>query len=106
MKKLLILLIAASFVATAAMSVIANDKGPAEIKLEASMGTVTFNHAAHQDRITDCATCHHQGELTTCHTCHDGKAAPKAKKVFHDNCKGCHVEQKSGPTKCKECHIK
>ena len=106
MKKLMILLLAASLVAVAAMSVVANDKGPAEITLKASMGAVTFNHAAHQERNADCTTCHHQGEFTNCHSCHDGKAAPKAKKVFHDNCKGCHVQMKSGPTKCKECHIK
>jgi hypothetical protein len=107
MKKMLILMIAVSFVAVAAMSVVANDKGPAEITLEASMGTVTFNHAAHQERNADCTTCHHQGEFTTCHSCHDGKGvAPKAKKAFHNNCKGCHAELKSGPTKCKECHIK
>ena len=106
MKKILVLLIALSLVTLASMSVIANDKGPAEITLEASMGTVNFNHAAHQERNSDCTTCHHQGEFTNCHTCHDGTAAPKAKKVFHASCKGCHVELKSGPTKCKECHIK
>lgn len=107
MKKMLILLIAASFVASAAMSVVANDKGPAEIQLDASMGTVTFNHAAHQERASDCTTCHHQGDFTSCRTCHNGEGeAPKAKKVFHEKCKGCHAEMKSGPTKCKECHIK
>lgn len=106
MKKLVILWMTISLVALAAFSVTADDKGPAEITLEASMGNVTFDHAAHQGRVDDCTACHHQGEFTNCHSCHDGKAAPQAKKVFHANCKGCHQEMKQGPTKCKECHVK
>ena len=104
MKKLLILLVAVALVSVAAMSVVADDKGPAEIKLPAKMGEVTFNHAAHQGRVADCATCHHQGAGTACRSCHGVKAdAPKAKDAFHTRCKGCHKEQ-NGPTKCKQCH--
>ncbi|PLX94040.1 MAG: hypothetical protein C0619_03565 [Desulfuromonas sp.] len=105
MKKMLIMLIATTVVAVGAISVLADNKGPEQITLDASMGAVNFNHAEHQNR-TDCTTCHHQGEFTSCHSCHDGKVAPKAKKVLHDTCKGCHQEMQSGPTKCKECHIK
>lgn len=105
MKKLVILLVVVGFVAGTALFAAANN-GPAEIKLEASMGTVTFNHAAHQAKVSDCKTCHHKGvEAGACRSCHDGTKAPKAKDAFHKRCKGCHKEQ-NGPTKCKECHKK
>lgn len=107
MKRMLIVMFAVILVAAAAMAVVAADKGPAEIRLDASMGTVTFDHAAHQQRAADCTTCHHQGEFISCHSCHDDNgAAPKAKTAFHALCKDCHTEMKSGPTKCKECHSK
>ena len=106
MKKLVILLVVAGFVAGTALFAVANN-GPAEVKLEASMGTVTFNHAAHQAKVADCKTCHHKGvEAGKCTGCHGvDAAAPKAKDAFHTKCKGCHKEQ-NGPTKCKECHKK
>ncbi len=104
MKKLVILLTVVAFVSMAAIS-FAADKGPAQMKFEAKMGTVSFDHAKHQER-TDCATCHHSGEYKACDSCHDGTAAPKAKDAFHKNCKDCHKEKQQGPTKCKECHVK
>ncbi len=104
MKKFLILCVAVAMVSLAAMAVVAADNGPAEIKLPASMGEITFKHAEHQKRVADCKTCHHQGAGTACRSCHGVKAGvPAAKKIFHDKCKGCHKEQ-NGPTKCKECH--
>ena len=108
MKKLLILFVAVALVSVAAMSVVAADnKGPAEVKLEAKMGTVTFNHAAHQSRVADCKTCHHKGvEAGACRSCHGVKPeAPKAKDAFHKVCKDCH-KAKNGPTKCNGCHKK
>ncbi len=105
MKKIVILLVVAGLVATTAMFAMANN-GPAEIKLEASMGTVTLPHAAHQGTVADCKTCHHNGvDAGKCTSCHDGTKAPKSKAVFHKLCKDCHKKQ-SGPTKCKECHVK
>lgn len=106
MKKLLTLIVAITLVTAASLSAIAQNTGPDEIKLKASMGDITFNHATHRD-LTDCATCHHEGlDAGNCHSCHDAKPeAPKAKKVFHKLCKDCH-KASSGPTKCKECHVK
>lgn len=106
MKKLVVLLVVLGFVATTAMFALANN-GPAEIKLEARMGTVTFPHAKHQAIQTDCKACHHQGvEAGKCTSCHGVKPeAPKAKDVFHKLCKDCHAKQ-NGPTKCKQCHVK
>ena len=105
MKKFLVLLVVAAFVGTALIAV-ASDKGPAEIKLEAKMGTVTFNHAAHQGLVPDCATCHHTGGFEACTSCHDGTKAPKSKDAFHKTCIDCHKKEAKGPSKCKECHVK
>jgi hypothetical protein len=106
MKKIVILLVVVGFVATTAMFAMANN-GPAEVKLEASMGTVTFPHAEHQEKVADCTTCHHNGvDAGKCSSCHGvDAAAPKAKKAFHKLCKDCHKKQ-DGPTKCKGCHVK
>ncbi|WP_303722798.1 cytochrome c3 family protein [Malonomonas rubra] len=107
MKKILTLIAAVSLVSLSALTAIAENKGPEEIKIPASMGDITFNHAKHQASITDCTTCHHAGvEAGACKSCHGEKPeAPKAKKVFHQLCKDCH-EKESGPTKCKACHVK
>jgi len=106
MKKIVILLVVAGLVATTAMFAMANN-GPADIKLEASMGAVAFPHAAHQTTVPECTTCHHKGvEAGTCSSCHGvDAAAPKAKDAFHKLCKDCHKAQ-GGPSKCKECHVK
>ncbi len=104
MKKMLVLLAIVALVATTAFVAVA-DNGPASIKLDVKMGAVTLDHVKHQG-LTECATCHHTGDYAGCKTCHDAKPeAPKAKKAYHKLCKDCHKEQ-SGPTKCKECHVK
>jgi len=108
MKKLVVLLAVIAFVATTSMVAFANN-GPAEVKYDTKMGTVTFPHAAHQAQFKDCKTCHHKGvdagKCTKCHLAKKGDA-PKAKDAFHKQCKGCHKDMKKGPTKCKECHVK
>lgn len=71
--------------------------GPEIIELPAKMGTVTFHHKQHQERLTDCKICHEKGP---------GKIEGLGKDWAHKTCKGCHAEQKAGPTKCGECHKK
>jgi hypothetical protein len=106
MKKFLLLLTATIFISTIATTVIAVTNGPSEVKYTPKMGTVTFNHTAHQG-LADCTTCHHTGDYAQCKSCHGiSPEAPKAKNAFHKQCKDCHKEDKKGPTKCKECHIK
>lgn len=105
MKKMLVLFAIVALVATSAFVAVAQDKGPASIKMEVKMGAVTLDHAKHQG-LTDCATCHHTGGFEKCKSCHGvDKKAPKAKKAYHKNCKDCH-KAKGGPTKCKGCHVK
>lgn len=105
MKKLVFLLVVGFVVSTVAIAVA--NSGPAEIKMSAKMGDVTFSHAKHQSKISECTECHHKGtETPKCTDCHGVKdGAPDAKKAFHDQCKECH-KKSGGPTKCKECHIK
>ncbi|SHI45466.1 Class III cytochrome C family protein [Malonomonas rubra DSM 5091] len=107
MRKMLTLFVAVALVSGFAFAAIAQDKGPAEIKMPVNMGDVTFSHGKHQEMVGDCAICHHTGlDDPSCKSCHGSKPdAPKAKKVFHKLCKDCHKKE-AGPTKCKECHIK
>jgi hypothetical protein len=81
-----------------------------------------FNHDVHNEaaEIDECNECHHvyedgvrledeSSEGTMCSECHDLKAAgsaPGLMKAFHLNCKGCHIQRKSGPVMCGECHKK
>ena len=106
MKKFLFLVTATFLVSTFATAVVAVTNGPEEVNFTPKMGTVTFNHSAHQG-LTDCATCHHTGDYAQCKSCHGvNENVPKSKNAFHKQCKDCHKEAKKGPTKCKECHIK
>lgn len=72
-------------------------KAPKVVSYAASMGKVTFDHAAHAGRLA-CSKCH--------------QTEPPAnivinKEIAHALCKGCH--QTSGgkaPTACSGCHVK
>ena len=57
---------------------------------------VEFSHSNHQ-RIVECAKCHKNGS---------GKIDGFGKDLAHKTCKGCHSEEKKGPTSCKGCHTK
>ncbi|HIJ56081.1 MAG TPA: cytochrome c3 family protein [Deltaproteobacteria bacterium] len=81
---------------------------------------VPFKHDEHNETagIDDCAVCHHQyedGKLVEgessedkeCSECHasEGDSYPiSLVKAYHINCKRCHLEKKSGPVMCAECH--
>ena len=91
-------------------------------------GTVNFTHKAHgplaEKMGKGCVTCHHtstNAKLKTepppkCESCHMARGNAKNPKVngkeiwvqeaFHGKCQGCHKEQKKGPVKCMECHVK
>ena len=82
-----------------------------------------FRHDEHNElaQIEECNACHHvyddsgrlvedeSSEDQRCSDCHalepDG-TKPPLMKAFHTNCKGCHKEQKKGPTMCGQCHVK
>ena len=90
MKKLVLIMMLLAFVAV-------NVAVAADVVVyENSKGNITFNHAAHQEKLAgDCAKCH------------EGEPAKIAvdKDYGHKTCKECHKEM-NGPTKCNDCHKK
>ncbi len=81
-----------------------------------------FFHEAHNEKanIEECSVCHHvyeNGELiedessedSECSECHvktDDNVVFSLVKVYHQQCRGCHLDQKKGPIMCSECHVK
>ena len=93
---------------------------------------VTLSHKKHAEEYkVACTDCHHvfkdgknvwkEGDpVQKCEECHSkAKASPDERKsmskeermkvfhydAIHENCKGCHKEQKKGPISCKDCHL-
>jgi len=64
----------------------------------AKQGNVTFEHEKHMKMKDSCAPCHA--------TSAGGKIEGFGKDMAHQVCKGCHTDQKAGPTGCKDCHHK
>jgi predicted CXXCH cytochrome family protein len=134
-KKSLVLLVVTALTLSLAlavsMSFAADDKGPAEITLNAD-GTkpVLFPHAKHQAMPADkaaitCGTCHHYQDaagarvacaddtldkIAKCDSCHNADFANEKlrtwKDIGHGLCKDCHTKLKDmgAPTKCNDCH--
>lgn len=90
MKKLLFTVVLTACYATVALAA-------DTMVFKAKNGDVTFNHKAHQGKVTDCKKCHEKGP---------GKIEGFGKDIAHKTCKGCHEEMKAGPTKCGDCHKK
>lgn len=83
---------------------------------------VSFDHDLHNEtaQIEDCGTCHHvyqdgkrvDGESSVgapcseCHALQPGDSPMSLVRVYHLQCKGCHIEKKTGPVLCGECHRK
>ncbi len=81
---------------------------------------VIFPHQAHTEMksIKGCNDCHHvfqdgawvENEDSIgrkCSECHDDEDSGhifNLIKVYHLQCKGCHLRQKAGPVLCGECH--
>lgn len=106
-KKIKLTLLAGSLLSFWLLSY-AGAEGPETFELPAPvMGTVSFQHELHQERVNDCETCHHKGvELGACPSCHQiSKAAPQGKDLFHQVCRECHKRQ-GGPTACAGCHTR
>lgn len=83
---------------------------------------VVFHHDSHNEtaKIDDCTICHHvyrdgkkvdgeSSEGMACSECHelkDKKNPIPLAIVYHNRCKGCHLEKKQGPVVCGGCHVK
>ena len=84
--------------------------------------SVSFLHDEHNEKaqIDECNRCHHvfeEGkkvedessedmECSECHTLESGENPMPLVKLYHKNCKECHLESKAGPIMCGECHKK
>ncbi len=88
MKKLLVAVMLVAFAAAPAFAT--------DVYTYTGKGTVTFDHKTHADSLG-------------CDACHEGEPAKIEvdKKGAHGaTCKTCHKDQKAGPTKCNDCHVK
>ena len=89
------------------------DKGASDIDLiGGKRGNVPFPHHLHQEKLGDCQICHSVFEQKS-GSIEALKSQGKIKKKYVMNklCNKCHKEkkragEKSGPTTCKNCHIK
>jgi hypothetical protein len=87
--------VALSFASTAAAA-----EPPADIKLPAKPGTVTFKHKTHA--ALKCTACHKDekgGDIA-------GIGADVNKDKAHAVCQECHKKEAKGPQKCADCHKK
>lgn len=129
MKKLLLCGALMAFCWAPSLStVLAADKGPAEITLQATVDPASppkpahFPHGEHQSRL-ECKTCHHgksaegkrlsyveDQQIEKCETCHSSKATDMPEKVntfkkaAHALCQDCHKKNKPELAKCTVCH--
>ncbi len=118
MKNLLIfslfLLLVVTFFFSPKISFAKQNNGAEIIKLYGGekYGPVEFAHHTHQKRVGDCQVCHKtfsqkKGAISA--AVKSGNL--KKKQVMNKTCNKCHRTKKedgkrTGPTKCKSCHIK
>lgn len=114
-KLLLILISMAALIArsTIAVSLPTENQGAENIELDGGKrGKVFFPHRQHQKNLVDCQICHsifpqEAGAIQRL----KAQGTLKKKYVMNKLCTKCHkakkkTGQRSGPTKCKKCHIK
>lgn len=82
-----------------------------------------FKHDEHNEKadIWECNVCHHvydedgnliedesseDYECSECHGAQGDEYPMDLVRRYHQNCKGCHLDQKAGPITCGECHAK
>ena len=115
-RKLILLLISITVVLVGALSagsMASQNKGAENIEMEGGKrGKVPFPHWQHQANLKDCEICHAVfPQKTGSIQALKSEGQLKKKHVMNKLCTKCHKEykkagQKSGPTTCKQCHIK
>jgi predicted CXXCH cytochrome family protein len=81
---------------------------------------VVFAHDAHNEAagIDDCSGCHHLFEngarvegsdsvgipCSDCHSVRPGENKVPLMVGYHTLCRGCHIDRKTGPIACAQCH--
>ena len=101
MKKLVVLIIAVALSFGTAIAM--NSEADFSKTYENSKGTVTFNHAAHVEKLGD-------GDCASCHEMIQGFTEVN-RDYGHKFCKSCHLGTNkeygtNAPTVCTGCHIK
>ena len=98
---------------TGAIAVAVQNQGAKDITLDGGKkGKISFPHHLHQDAIGDCNVCHDLFPKTA-GIIKDLKEQNKLKKkqIMKGTCIACHkakkkAGEKSGPTRCSQCHVK
>lgn len=92
------------------------DTGTNRIFMQASAGSVLFDHGKHSGDAESCMQCHHTlygaTQATSCQECHDDEMKPEEfehaeLKEFHArDCSKCHdrVKEDAEALSCRECH--
>ncbi len=105
--------VVAALIFTGTIAIAVQNHGNENIQLDGGKkGTVNFPHHIHQDTIGDCAICHavfpkKPGIIKKLKV----QKKLKSKQVMNKTCLKCHRERKkagerTGPTKCSQCHSK
>jgi len=113
MKARTIVVIIIIFIFTGVVAVAAQNQGAKDINLDGGKkGNIDFPHHLHQNVIGDCNACHNvfpqtAGIIKDLIT----QKKLKKKQVMNKTCIKCHKEkkkagEKTGPTKCSQCHVK
>lgn len=114
MKKM-ILTAMAILIATAGLALAAEPPaGPAKVTNYGAKTPVTFDHAKHAKKASDCIACHHNEakgvyKCGTCHGAEEKDKAPAIKDAMHAKEKGvcyaCHLKADAAQKKkCADCH--
>jgi len=73
--------------------------------MKSQVGTVKMSHRVHEEHGVKCEVCHHKkgndDRVKECAQCHKGY---EGYATMHNLCLNCHIENKEGPLKCKNCH--
>ena len=94
MKKIVMMAVIVGLVTAFALPAVAVKAPPTLTFDSPTKGQISFDHAGHEARISDCKTCHHfgvgNGSCTQCHGVSD--KAPGSKRAFHRSCRKCHTD--------------
>ena len=113
MKARTIVVILIIIIFTGGLSIAVQNQGAKDIKLDGGKkGNIDFPHHLHQNATGDCNACHNvfpqtAGIIKDLIT----QKKLKKKQVMNKTCIKCHKEkkkagEKTGPTKCSQCHVK
>lgn len=113
MRAKIIVAVLVIFIFSGAMAIAVQHQGAKNIQLDSGQkGSVAFPHHLHQAAVGDCMACHavfpqEAGIIKKM----IARKTLTAKQVMNKSCLKCHrakkkAGEKTGPTKCAQCHAK